>query len=749
MGTELRSIDFRTKPASNVTVSRQSEASYYGADGFLHFSQVGESVTPLKTQSLSATASALKTVGATSAEAVEVGAPDGKKGVLKITESNAGGEHRLSQNIVVTKGEVAVATIYLKAGTGSKVQFCFMNAASYSGGVPGIKFDLAKGTLISATTNIKSYETVNSGNGWWKLKIAGLPDLGKDSGFHVYMLDDSNKVSYTGRPDKYLYAYGPQFEQTSGAAGTAAVAQNTDAGLRYNYNLSGPVPVIVGALIEPEGTNLVPFSQAMDNASWKKQAATVSADTQLSPDGENFAFKIRESSSNSAHYIAPNPVITTVKNQIYTVSVFLKAAERSWAYFNVAGLTIHFDVKNGAVGKKSSVFTAQGMESAGRGWYRCWATFTASSSMTSILVGPEMENGLQSYTGNGSAGILAWGMQLETGDKMTSYIRTTSGPGTRKADVVSIMQPSNAPHDIFVQRVDGGSWHTNSSATYQVSCSRSEVVLANFYNPGQSDEVKEQVAESLFPHQYASIGDTGTSVVIFNEAYLSQTANKPWSLQYAVNKSAPVYRFQVNSGDVWSGDRSNKNRERSELYRKGAQVPYDKDVWLRFAIRIAPGEALTLGASDFCYIGQFHASEDSGDISSPPVLGFRLEGMDTVKAYTCSTTDNPHKVSPKSILRGTTNFTRGKWIKNVVRVRFSPTKGSLQWWADGKEICNVSDIGCGYPDAVGPYWKFGVYRSPAPQTFIVEYANMEVSVATTDVKTFSADARVKQQLLIV
>lgn len=197
-------------------------------------------------------------------------------------------------------------------------------------------------------------------------------------------------------------------------------------------------------------------------------------------------------------------------------------------------------------------------------------------------------------------------------------------------------------------------------------------------------------------------------------------------MQTAVNKTAPIYRAQVNSGDNWSGDANNQNRERSELYLKNANLPFNRDIWVSFGIRLDPGTALNLEPADFCYLGQFHASEDDRDISSPPVLGLRLEGMDTLKIFTSSTTENPHYRSPKIILRASSQFERGIWHKTVMRIRFSTTNGELQWWQNGQEIANLSGIGIGYPDEVGPYWKFGIYRSPMPVSVAVEFANMEV-----------------------
>jgi hypothetical protein len=70
----------------------------------------------------------------------------------------------------------------------------------------------------------------------------------------------------------------------------------------------------------------------------------------------------------------------------------------------------------------------------GSGWYRCIATYqTASTSVGQIKV----ELGSTStITGDGTSGMLFWGMQLETGSYPTSYIPWDgSGTTTRSADV--------------------------------------------------------------------------------------------------------------------------------------------------------------------------------------------------------------------------------------------------------------------------------------------------------------------------
>ncbi|GGB88123.1 phage head spike fiber domain-containing protein [Dyadobacter sediminis] len=724
----LSIFDFRQESTftnSNILFSRKGEASYYGADGLLHFSQLGQNWLM---QSQNLTVKPWISVGVSVSTPSSIAAPDGTFSANKITENQVTGEHRMSRNLSVTKGEAVTLSIYVKAGTRSRIQFSFSNGSSYTGGNPTVKFNLATGTFTSISSNVVSSQAVNSGNGWWRIKLTGMPDLGTASGFHLYIVNDSNGINYSGGSDKYIYAWGAQME-----AGTnmstyipTTVAPLYGSSLRYNYNLSGSTPTLAGALIEPESTNLIPYSQKFDTSAWNKRNSTVVTSGTKSPDGVSSAYKIKENTSSATHNIAPVSNLTTSSGGTYTLSAFLHEAERDWGYFNVNGSSIHFDLNNGTLGNKNSLFISWMIENAGNGWFRCSATFIASSSSTSIYIGAEKYNGQQSYGGDGNSGILVWGVQFEKSIVPTSYIRTNGSAMTRDADIVTLSSPDSNQYDVFIQRSQGGSWINGKSGSYQVETSINEILLINLYNSGVTIREKEESVQAMFPQVYESIGISGTTVPLFNEVYYTQSPSKSWSMQKAVNKTAPIFRAQVNSNDVWSGDANNQDRERSELYLKNANLPFNRDIWLSFAIRIAPGTALNLESADFCYLGQFHASEDDRDISSPPLLGIRLEGLDTIKVFTCSTTDNPHYKSPKSILRGTTQFERGVWHKNVMRIRFSPTNGQLQWWKDGQELVNLSGIGIGYPDEVGPYWKFGIYRSPMSNTIAVEYANMEV-----------------------
>lgn len=90
-----------------------------------------------------------------------------------------------------------------------------------------------------------------------------------------------------------------------------------------------------------------------------------------------------------------------------------------------------------------SGFSAATITPFANNWYRCTATFTATSTATSsIRIAGVLNSGanppLDFYAGDGTSGVLIWGAQIETGSFATSYIPTTTGSVVRSADVCSI-----------------------------------------------------------------------------------------------------------------------------------------------------------------------------------------------------------------------------------------------------------------------------------------------------------------------
>jgi len=207
---------------------------------------------------------------------------------------------------------------------------------------------------------------------------------------------------------------------------------------RFDYDPVTLAPQ--GLLIEEQRTNLFTYSAALDNAAWAKTRAAISANALASPDGTMAADKIVEDgTASSSHFVSRSFAATN--GTAYTVSGFFKAAGRNWVIFQFGstggvfdGETASFDIANGAIGTLGAGITAS-IENWGNGWYRCAVTktsgATASGSLVIALGGGA--NGL-AYSGDGSSGIYAWGLQLEAGSFASSYIPTTAASAVRNAD---------------------------------------------------------------------------------------------------------------------------------------------------------------------------------------------------------------------------------------------------------------------------------------------------------------------------
>lgn len=207
-----------------------------------------------------------------------------------------------------------------------------------------------------------------------------------------------------------------------------------------------------GLLIEESRTNLCLYSENL-SLGWTKTRSTSSADAAIAPSNTLTADKLIEDSTAGQSHFALSSSIVSVSGT-YTATVYLKAAEDSYAFLGITDLTTGgaerrinlstgvVDATNvGAVGSWTSISGSS--TNAGNGWWRMTVTATQGAG-TSIAMQIYIGNsaGARVFSGNGVNGIFVWGAQVELASFATSYIPTVASQVTRTADV-AVMTSTN------------------------------------------------------------------------------------------------------------------------------------------------------------------------------------------------------------------------------------------------------------------------------------------------------------------
>jgi hypothetical protein len=204
-------------------------------------------------------------------------------------------------------------------------------------------------------------------------------------------------------------------------------------------------------LLEPQRTNLAIYSNDFTNSNWVKSSSLIINTNLLSPSNELFSSKFIDDSTNNVHQI--RTTFSSVTGFTYTNSIFVKGEQRhfvirlrshintgneAFAVFNTITKTV------GSTGGTVWVPTAN-VVNFGNGWYRYSLTTTVAESATLALdlMLSNSSTAIQSYSGDGSAGLNIWGPQLEQGAYATSYIPTQASAVTRIQDQLSKTGISN------------------------------------------------------------------------------------------------------------------------------------------------------------------------------------------------------------------------------------------------------------------------------------------------------------------
>ena len=235
--------------------------------------------------------------------------------------------------------------------------------------------------------------------------------------------------------------------------------------------------------------------------------------------------------------------------------------------------------------------------------------------------------------------------------------------------------------------------------------------------------------------QWPTIGD-GASVSPILSGFTSTGANVPTggeahAISLPSNGIKNFQKFEVRSGDVWSGDVGN-SKERAELYTNATKFSFNQDYWGAWSFNLDFGDDIT-GNSLFI-IGQFHQTPDAGDATISPMFDVSLatSSASTLQVRTRTSQVDPIVASPTPTTHYTTPIDRFTWHDVVMRINFDPADpgtGLLDFYLNGTQVVAYTGP-IGYVDAVGPYFKWGIYSGTASYTRKVKYANMQWGTAS-------------------
>ena len=368
--------------------------------------------------------------------------PDGNTNADKLINSTSVNRQAIYQNSSLT-GVVSFSVFAKKAEydviqlTDGRVPTAFAN------------FDLTNGVLGSVNNYNATITSV--GSGWYRCSISydyGADTINQPRISLAQTTTEGRLVEFAGSGTDGAFIWGAQLNIGSTAKPYFPTTDRLNVPRLTYQNGGGGCPSL---LLEKQSTNLVSYSEQLDNAAWNKEQLSVTANTTTSPDGTQNADSMTENTANDHHLIYQG---FTLSAGAYTESVFMKKNTRQYGFLQIATdtavnrYTIVVDLDNGSVTATSTAGSPTGtsykIDSMGNGWYRVTATATHTAGDVYCVFG--LSNSANptfsavatpTYTGNGTGSIYVWGAQLEASSYATSYIPTTSSSATRVADDIT------------------------------------------------------------------------------------------------------------------------------------------------------------------------------------------------------------------------------------------------------------------------------------------------------------------------
>ena len=340
--------------------------------------------------------------------------------------------------------------------------------------------------------------------------------------------------------------------------------------------------------------NAISYSQDFDNVVWTKYGSTVTANTDIAPDGTMTADKMTEDTSNNWHGIYRYINQTVNSGVSWNSSFYAKKSSdntmssgqnvlmlRQTISGQFAESVGYFDLDTGIatfdVGSINSAMNALGatMSNEGNGWWRCslWGTNTTSAAKTPPTTILRKSGSNMIFTGNTGAKFLLWGFRYystnnTSGLTLEPYTSTGNGYGGDAFVTKWYDQSGNGRHI------------SQTSAISQPNIVKQKAVTMNSGKP--SIKFNNSVYDSMYPqvlrYNYGSMNLSAT-FSLFTVSKFDTTGNvvavggdlySPYSplwLNGIINS-----KFAHYSGGYVYGDSPNTNTNLHYLLNNAGSV---------------------------------------------------------------------------------------------------------------------------------------------------------------------------------
>lgn len=210
--------------------------------------------------------------------------------------------------------------------------------------------------------------------------------------------------------------------------------------------------------------NLASNPNDFTQATWIKSFTTVAlSTTELSPvyagNGDQRTYKLAETAAVNQHMIYQQPAVSS--GQVYSLSIFAKAAERSQLMLTMFGEGYSvFDLSTGTIFQTGGNVCS--ITPVGNGWYLCTATITKTNATAGFFTGI-WSGGVSSYLGVTGYGLYISRFQYELKNYPTRYV---NGERTASTNIKNIINTSQTVTATGLTYTSGNTFTFNGSTDY-------------------------------------------------------------------------------------------------------------------------------------------------------------------------------------------------------------------------------------------------------------------------------------------